>query len=67
MAMKDHRSALIRLERIRIWERNKVDDDAGDDLVAGTDDRIFRVERADLHECSELVTDRNELAALRRN
>lgn len=67
MAMKDNRSALIRLERIRIWERNKVDDDAGDDLVAGTDDRIFRVERADLHECSELVTDRKELAALRRN
>jgi hypothetical protein len=67
VAMKDHRSALIRLERIRIWERNKVDDDAGDNLVAGADDRIFRVERADLHECSELVTDRKELAALRRN
>jgi len=65
VAMKDHRSALIRLERIRIWERNKVDDDVGDDLVAGADDRIF--ERADLHECSELVTDRKELAALRRN
>lgn len=67
VAMKDHRSALIRLERIRIWERNKVDDDASDDLVAGAGDRIFRVERADLHECSELVTDRKELAALRRN
>jgi hypothetical protein len=65
VAMKDDKSALIRLERIRIWERNKPDDDASSDLVAGADDKIFRVDRADLHECSELVTDRKELAALR--
>ena len=65
VAMKDDKSALIRLERIRIWERNKPDDDASDDLAAGADDKIFRVDRADLHECSELVTDRKELAALR--
>jgi hypothetical protein len=64
--MKDDRSALIRLTRIRIWERNEPDDDASNDLVAGADDKIFRVDRADLHECSELVTDRQELAALRR-
>ena len=63
---KDDKSALIRLERIRIWERNKADEDASADLVAGADDKIFRVDRADLHECSELVTDRKELAALRR-
>jgi hypothetical protein len=65
VAMKDDRSALIRLQRIRIWERNKVDDDASNDLVAGADDKIFRVDRADLRECTELVTDRKELAALR--
>jgi hypothetical protein len=65
VAMKGDKSALIRLERIRIWERNKPDDDASNDLVAGADDRIFRVDRSDLHECSELVTDRKELAALR--
>jgi hypothetical protein len=65
VAMKDDKSALIRLERIRIWERNKPDDDASNDLVAGADDKIFRVDRTDLHECSELVTDRKELAALR--
>src|SRR4051794_4226738 len=64
VAMKDEKSALIRLERIRIWERNKPDDDASNDLVAGADDKIFRVDRTDLHECSELVTDRKELAAL---
>jgi len=65
VAMKDDRSALIRLERIRIWERNKADDDASNDLVAGADDKIFRVDRTDLHKCSGLVTGRKELAALR--
>ena len=65
VAMRDDKSSLIRLERIKIWERNKPDDDASNDLVAGADDKIFRVDRADLHECSELVTDRKELAALR--
>jgi hypothetical protein len=65
VAMKDDRSALIRLERIRIWERNRADDDASNDLVAGVDDKIFRGDRADLRECAELVTDRKELAALR--
>ena len=65
VAMKDDKSAMIRLERIRIWERNKPDDDASNDLVAGADDKIFRVDRAELRECAELVTDRKELAALR--
>jgi hypothetical protein len=47
-------------------KRNKTDGDASNDLIAGADDRIFRVDGADLHECSELVTDRKELAALGR-
>ena len=62
---RDDKSALIQLARIRIWDRNKPDDDASNDLVAGADDKIFRVDRADLRECAELVTDRKELAALR--
>ncbi len=62
---KDAKSAIVRLERVKIWQRNKPDDDAGDDLVAGADDRIFRVDRIDTRECAELVTDRKELAALR--
>jgi hypothetical protein len=65
VAMKDDKSAIIQLERVRIWERNKPDDDASNDLVAGADDKIFRVDRAELRECAELVTDRKELAALR--
>ena len=55
---------IIRLQRIVLWERNKSDDDASNDLTAGADDKIFRVDRADVRECAELMTDRQELAAI---
>jgi len=61
---KDDRSAIVRLERIMVWQRNKPDDDAADALL-GADDKIFRLDRAEANECAELVTDRKELAALR--
>jgi hypothetical protein len=63
---KDYKGTLIRLERIRIWRNNKPDDDASDALVAGADDKIFRLDRAGLEECRSLVTDRKELAEMRR-
>src|SRR6267154_750176 len=62
---KDDKSAIIRLERIRIWQNNKPDDEAEDSLVAGADDKIFRLDRSDTRECASLVTDRKELAAIR--
>ena len=62
---KDDKSVLVRLERVRIWQNNKPDDEAGDELVAGKDDAIFRLDRASLEECRSLVTDRKELAAMR--
>ena len=62
---KDDKSAIVRLERIRIWQNNKPDDEAEDELVAGADDAIFRLDRAPNRECASLVTDRKELAALR--
>ena len=62
----DDKSAIIRLESIRIWQNNKPDDDAEHALVAGADDKIFRLDRSDNRDCSSLVTDRKELAALRR-
>jgi hypothetical protein len=65
VAMKDDQSAIVRLERIRIWERNKPDDEASDALLADADDKVFRVDRADVRQCAELVTDRQELAAIR--
>ena len=62
---KDDKSAIIRLERVRIWQNNKPDEEAGDSLVAGADDKIFRLDRIDTRECASLVTDRRELAAIR--
>jgi hypothetical protein len=62
---KDDKSAIIRLERVRIWQNNKPDEEAGDSLVAGADDSIFRLDRIDTRECASLVTDRKELAAIR--
>ena len=62
---KDDKSAIVRLDRITVWQRNKPDDDAADALVAGADDKIFRLDRAATSECAGLVTDRKELAAIR--
>ncbi|MDE5442661.1 hypothetical protein GWG65_14620 [Bradyrhizobium sp. CSA207] len=62
---KDNKSAIIRLEQVRVWQNNKPDDDAERSLVAGVDDKIFRLDRTDNSECASLVTDRKELAELR--
>jgi hypothetical protein len=62
---KDDKSAIVRLARVRVWQNNKPDDDAEESLVAGADDKIFRLDRIDNSECASLVTDRKELAALR--
>jgi hypothetical protein len=59
----DNKSVMVKVERIRIWRDNKPDDEAS--LVAGADDRLFRLERASLMTCKPLITDRKELAALR--
>ena len=66
IAMKNDQSSLVRLERIRMWQNNKPDDEAGDELIAGADDKIFRLDRASIEECASLVTDRKELAAMRK-
>ncbi|MDF0492529.1 hypothetical protein [Bradyrhizobium yuanmingense] len=62
---RDDKSAIVRLERVRVWQNNKPDDEAEHSLTAGADDKIFRLDRADNRECASLVTDRKELAALR--
>jgi hypothetical protein len=62
---KDDKSAMVRLERVRIWQNNKPDEETGDSLVAGADDKVFRLDRVEARECASLVTDREELAAIR--
>jgi len=60
----DNKSTLVRLERIRIWQNNKPDEE-GLDLSGGADDRVFRLDRAHIDMCRSLITDRKELAAIR--
>jgi hypothetical protein len=60
----DNQATLVRLERIRIWQNNKPDEE-GLDLSGGADDRIFRLDRAKLEQYQPLVSDRKELAAMR--
>lgn len=62
---RDDKSAIVRLASVRVWLQNKPDEDAERSLVAGSDDGIFRLDRADNSECAALVTNRKELAALR--
>ena len=59
------KSVMVRLERIRIWKDKNYDEDAAQDLVAGADDKTFRLDRTTLKDCESLVTDRKELAAMR--
>lgn len=58
------KSTLLHLDSIRIWHDNKPEEE-GLDLSGGADDRVFRLDRAKLDECSALVADRKELAAMR--
>ena len=64
MADED-KSVIVKLERIRIWKDKNYDEDAARDLVAGADDKSFRLDRTTLKDCESLVTDRKELAAMR--
>ena len=63
---KDDKSAIVRVERVRIWQNSKPDEELSDALVGGADDKVFRLDRADIRECATLVTDRKELAEIRR-
>ena len=63
---KDIDATLVRVERVRIWQNSKPDEEPGTDaLTGGEDDKIFRLDRTNLKECESLITDRKELAAMR--
>ena len=62
----DDGAAIVKLDSIRIWRNDQPDEEAGMSLTGGADDRAFRLARANLNECTSLVTDRQELAAMRR-
>jgi hypothetical protein len=62
----DDGAAIVKLDSIRTWRNDQPDEEAGMSLTGGADDRLFQLARANLNECASLVTDRKELAALRR-
>ena len=53
------------IDRIRIWKGKNPDESAATALNAGADDKVFRLDRTKLDECTTLVADRKELAAMR--
>ncbi len=63
---KDDKSAVVGFARVRIWKRNTAPEETAENLVAGDDDAKFRLDRTELRECTDLVTDRKELAELKR-
>jgi len=58
-------SVIVKLDRIRIWKGDAPDAKAAGALQAGEDDKVFRLDRTSTSECTSLVADRKELAAMR--
>jgi hypothetical protein len=56
---------IVKLDRIRIWKGKTPDLDAAGEMRGGDDDKVFRLDRTDANECTSLVADRKELAAMR--
>jgi hypothetical protein len=62
---QDDGSVIVKLDRITIWKGKDRDDSAASGLHGGADDKAFRLDRTKLDECTSLVADRKELAAMR--
>lgn len=61
----DNKSTIVRLERVALWNNSKPDDEDGrTGLTAGDDDAVFRLDRAPLAMCKELILDKEEQASL---
>jgi hypothetical protein len=58
-------AVIVKLDRIRIWKGNSPDAEAAGALQAGDDDKVFRLDRTSVSECTSLVANRKELAAMR--
>jgi len=62
----DAKSTIVRVGSVSIWDHKKPDDENRLSLDGGADDRVFRLDRAPLEMCKSLVTERDELVALRK-
>ena len=59
----DDKSTLVSLERIRIWQKDRPDEETHHELVAGADDKSFRLQRVALRDCDALMPDRKTVAS----
>jgi hypothetical protein len=60
---RDNKSAIVHLEVIGVWDRKHPKRDAVT-LEGGADDKVFRVDRVDNSECTELLGGNKELASV---
>jgi hypothetical protein len=56
-------SVTLHVSRLRIW-RGKDPDEAASESLAGPDDSVFRLDRADISECRSLIRDNAETTAM---
>lgn len=63
---KDRDAMVLKTSRVRTWLRGKEPEETAEDLVAGADDKSFRLDRTSLRDCAELAQDKDERLALNR-
>ena len=64
---KDGDGAIVRIERVSIWQNSKSDDETSHSLEGGSDNGLFRLLRATLKECEALVDDPEQRIAMQRS
>lgn len=62
---KDNKSAIVHLDVIGVWDRAHPKRDAIT-LEGAGDDKVFRIDRADISECAELMDGHKVVASLRK-
>jgi hypothetical protein len=60
---RDDAAVLVKIDSVRIWRPGSDDNDYARSLGGG-DDRIFRLDRAALSDCANLIDDKAERAAM---
>jgi len=63
---KDRDAMVLKTSRVRTWLRGKEPEETAEDLIAGADDKSFRLDRTNLRDCVELAQDKDERLALNR-
>ena len=62
----DGKSIMTRVERLRIWRAGAAQDESAYDSIVGADDKLFKLDRADISECTPLLPKQERERLLRR-